>query len=210
MCERVSLLLLTLLLAACGGAVRQPIDQAGNRATPLAFGTRVTPDSASNPITPPERFSGTHVGLDFEISRSELEADVSVYAICDGDIVYGGFAEGYGGLVVQRCTLAGEDVTVLYGHLSLESLPAKGSRVAPGERIAVLGAARSRDTDGNRKHLHLGIHRGPDIDERGYVQTEDEMAEFMDPASVLPGLSIGGALGPTIEPYWATASGGEL
>src|SRR3989344_4494577 len=110
--QRIGILTLTLLLFGCTSSaegIAQPIDQALNRATPLSFGVHVTPDSEENPIKPPERFSGYHVGLDFEISTEELEKEVSVYAICTGTVAYSGFAEGYGGLLVQRRPIGRDD-----------------------------------------------------------------------------------------------------
>ena len=146
----------------------------------------VTPDQAHNPIVPPERFIGYHVGLDYEIFASERNKEVPVFAVCSGTILYSGFAQGYGGLIVQRCMLNNEHVTVLYGHLDHEGLPREDTVVNPGQRIGKLAAARSQWSDGNRKHLHLGIHRGDTLDVRGYVQHADELKEFLDPREVLP------------------------
>ncbi len=199
---------LPLALVACVAAagVAQPMDHAVNRPTPLSFGLHVTPDSADNPIDPPERFSGYHAAVDYEVSAEETETDVPVYAICRGRVVYSGYAEGYGGLFVHRCRIDGQDVTVLYGHLSLEGLPGENVVVKSGQKIGVLAAARTHDSGGNRKHLHLGIHKGRELDLRGYVQTEEELAEYLDPALVLPSLSVENVL-PNMRPYWDTGSG---
>lgn len=195
-------LVLPLALAACvAPALHQPMDNAPNRPTPLSFGLRVTPDPDENPIDPPERFTGYHAAVDYEVSADELEAEVPVYAVCGGRVMYSGFAEGYGGLVVHRCRIGGEDVTVLYGHLSLEGLPEERAVVRAGQRIGVLAPARSYESGGNRKHLHLGIHRGRSLDVRGYVQTEEELADYLDPAGVLPTNAIEDVL-PNMRPYW--------
>lgn len=175
-------LLGALLLAAC----TWPIENGGGRETPLHFGMYVTPDPATNPIDPPERFTGWHTGTDFEISPSEADEEVDVYAVCNGTVRYGGFAEGYGGVIDQNCTLKGEPVTVIYGHLTIEGLPAAGTMLTQGQKIATLGAAKSHDTDGNRKHLHFTIHKGKTSSMLGYVQTEDELKDFIDPQTVLP------------------------
>src|SRR3989338_3016181 len=98
-------LALCLLLGGCSAALRPPIENAVNRPTPLSFGLYVTPDPDENPIDPPERFYGFHAGLDFEVSLDELEEDVPVFAACGGEVLYGGYAEGYGGVLVQRCRL---------------------------------------------------------------------------------------------------------
>jgi hypothetical protein len=183
---RLSPLILTL--SACGLAASgfaYPLDNASTRATPLHFGLYVTPDPAQNPIDPPERFTGYHAALDFEITEDEADAEVAVYAVCDGEIVVSELAEGYGGVIVQRCTLNGEDITVLYGHLEPDSMAPKGSTPPQGERIALLADAYSEESGNTRKHLHLGMHRGTDIVLLGYVQTKRELKQFLDPAKVL-------------------------
>jgi hypothetical protein len=61
---------------------------------------------------------------------------------------------------------------VLYGHLSLaKSLAVINQTYDGGDNIAVLGQGFSAETDGERKHLHLGIHKGSAIDYRGYVSS---------------------------------------
>ncbi len=170
------------LLAGC----YWPVENGSGRETPLHFGLYVTPDPQTNPIDPPERFTGWHAGVDFEVSTSEADAQIDVYAVCSGKVRFGGFAEGYGGLLIQDCTLKGQPVTVLYGHLTVEGLPAADSMLTQGQRFATLGAARSRDTDGNRKHLHFEIHKGRDLVLQGYVQKEAELENFIDPMTVLP------------------------
>jgi hypothetical protein len=50
----------------------------------------------------------------------------------------------------------------------------------------MLGKGHSPETDGVRKHLHLGIHKGTSIDIRGYVPTQDSVEQWLD---VVPYLS---------------------
>lgn len=182
---------LPVLLGACSAMsasttqLSWPLERAAYRPTPLHFGLYVTPDPEKNPIDPPERFEGFHVGTDFEITRGEQNSDVKVFAICSGEVIYSGFAEGYGGLIAQRCDIDEEPVVVLYGHLQLDSLPAAQSQLSAGQQIALLGAAKSYDTDDNRKHLHLGIHRGTELVLLGYVQTEEELGDFLDAKEIL-------------------------
>lgn len=163
-----------------------PIENGAHRATPLHFGLYVTPDPAHNPITPPERFIGYHAGEDFEIKPSEADKEIDVYAVCTGTGTYAGFANGYGGLIAQRCMLNNEKVTMLYGHLDLASLPKQGILLKKGEKIAILGAAKSHDTDDNRKHLHFGIVKGWGDNYHGYEETESALNQYIDPATVLP------------------------
>ena len=178
----------------------EPIKNTALRPVLLGFGRYVTPDSVSNPINPPERFTGYHVGADFEVTNDELTTDVRVYAICAGDVAYSGFAEGYGGLLIQRCEFNGSPITVLYGHLSLKDLPAKASFLQAGKQIGKLAPARSTDSDGNRKHLHLGIRRGKEIDFRGYVQTSGDIVSYIDPLNAFPPRLAG--TGGLLKAYW--------
>src|SRR3989344_3309118 len=130
-----------------------PIDRAGQRVTKKSFGTYVTPKNS--PVAP-ERFTGFHTGTDFET-----------------------FA-GYGGYLIQSCSINHQPITVVYGHLNLNSVAKnKGNPLTAGERIGVLGQP-PQETGGERKHLHLGIHKGMKIDTRGYVQKESELTAWMD------------------------------
>lgn len=195
---------LCALLAACSAAgMHEPLANAARRATPLSFGLHVTPDPETNPIDPPERFTGFHAAQDFEVSAGEVDGDVPVYAICSGRVVYSGYAEGYGGLLVHRCKIDGEHVTVMYGHLSLAGMPKEEDYVRSGQTIGLLGDARSYESGENRKHLHLGIHKGKNLDLRGYVQTEEELESYIDPATVLSSiyLDLPGD-SPGEVPYW--------
>jgi murein DD-endopeptidase MepM/ murein hydrolase activator NlpD len=83
--------------------------------------------------------------------------------------------------------LHGQDVTVLYGHLDRSSFRVQpGDRIERGQRLASLAAPRSEDSGITRKHLHLGIHKGRDVEMLGYVQTERELDAFIDPRTVVP------------------------
>ena len=192
--------LLAVMLVACA-EFHEPLHHSARRATPLSFGVYVTPDQEHNPITPPERFTGYHVGTDFEVTEDELDMDVTVTAICTGTGVFSGFVEGYGGLFVEECMIKGEDVIVLYGHMTREGLARKGDAISAGQSIGLLAPARSVDSDGNRKHLHLGIRKGKQLDIRGYVQSEKDIALFIDPQSFIPFLMTDAIMQPE-EPYW--------
>ncbi|OGJ61901.1 hypothetical protein A3C37_03725 [Candidatus Peribacteria bacterium RIFCSPHIGHO2_02_FULL_53_20] len=163
-----------------------PIPSARNRPVALTFGMHVTTDAKENPIDPPERFDGYHAGLDYEVSASELDEEIPISAICSGSVLYSGFAEGYGGVLTQRCNISDASVTVIYGHLDGDGLASEGTILAAGDRLGKLAPARSFWSDLNRKHLHLGIHKGEVPDMRGYVQEPMELEEFIDPRAVLP------------------------
>ena len=163
---------------ADAGKLSAPISKALERVTKKPFGLKVSP--RSSPVSP-ERFSGYHTGVDFETFADEQDAEVPVRAVCDGTLVEKRFASGYGGVAVQSCRLDDQDITVVYGHLKLASVSAKvGSALTAGEQLGVLGAGFSSETDGERKHLHLGIHLGKAVNLAGYVKTSAELSSWLN------------------------------
>jgi murein DD-endopeptidase MepM/ murein hydrolase activator NlpD len=162
----------------------EPISGGKSRATKKPFGIYVSP--GHSPISP-ERFTGFHTGADFETTPEEQQVDVPISAMCNGPLILKKYAGGYGGIAVQSCTISGQKVTVLYGHLRLSSInPAIGDEVKTGQQIAVLGTGYSAETDGERKHLHVSIHKGAFAVLSGYVQKQSELAAWIDPMIVLP------------------------
>ncbi len=167
----------------------QPLDGAAERVTKKRFGTYVTPQDS--PVQP-ERFSGYHTGVDYETFPEEANVDVPVRAVCAGPLLSVRTASGYGGVAVQSCERRGDPVTVVYGHLRLSSITAKaGDRLATGDALGVLGTGGSAETGGERKHLHLGIHRGADANVRGYVSADESLAEWIDPLRLFDGSGYG-------------------
>lgn len=160
-----------------------PLDRVNERMTKKPFGMYIT--KQDSPVQP-ENFTGFHTGIDLEIFPEELEIDVSVKTMCVGKIVEKEYAIGYGGVVVQSCILNNELVTVIYGHLKLESIEySVGDEAGAGEKLGVLGRAYSTETSGERKHLHLGIHRGELVNILGYVQSKSELSDWIDPCIYL-------------------------
>lgn len=156
-----------------------PLSQAGARVTKKPFGIFITP--ATSPVQP-ERFRGYHTGADFEILPGEENIDVPVHAVCEGKMRARQFVSGYGGVAIQDCQIKGENVTVLYGHLSLTNIKYNiGEIIKEGEVIGNLGDPVKSETDGERKHLHLGIHKGSEINYRGYVNSKNELSAWIDP-----------------------------
>lgn len=155
-----------------------PLSDALLRVTKKPFGLRVTPETS--PVQP-DIFDGFHTGVDFEVFEHEFESVVPVMAVCSGRLLLKKWVPGYGGVAVQECVLAREHVTVIYGHLKLDSItPVPGARVAAGQVIGVLGQGQTEETDGRRKHLHLGIHKGTSFDVRGYVKDSSLLVEWID------------------------------
>ncbi len=162
-----------------------PISRAQERVTKKFFGTHVTP--SSSPVQP-ERFSGYHTGVDFETFPEEQSVDVPIVSACAGTVRFAGRVSGYGGVLIQQCTYEDQPVTVLYGHLNERSLAARvGDDLQAGAPVGLLGKGYSTETDGERKHLHFGIHRGTTENFRGYVSSLDQLNQWIDGAVLLFG-----------------------
>jgi hypothetical protein len=160
-----------------------PVARADERVTKKPFGMYIT--RVTSPVQP-ERFSGYHTGVDFEIFPEEQESDVAISAICSGPLVSERSASGYGGVLVQTCVMDGEPITVVYGHMRLSSVAATvGATVEVGAFLGNLGTAFSAQTDGERKHLHLGIHRGTTVSMLGYVQSKAHLSDWIDPCTLI-------------------------
>ncbi|MDB5204660.1 MAG: hypothetical protein JWP09_688 [Candidatus Taylorbacteria bacterium] len=155
-----------------------PISDAKSRITKKHFGTYVTPKNS--PVNP-EVFTGFHTAVDFETFSNEKDIDVPIYAICSGKILVKRVANGYGGMVVQSCTLDNNPITVVYGHLRLADMKAVvGDTLKAGEFLTNLGTGYSTETAGERKHLHLGIHKGATPDTRGYIANKSDLENWID------------------------------
>lgn len=166
-----------------GFRIPDPIINPKPRITKKAFGTYVTP--GDSPVSP-EKFTGYHSGVDFETTPDEQSADISIFAICDGKITQKRSAQGYGGVLVQQCTIDNQSVTVIYGHLKLSSISQQvGDSLQAGKSFALLGNAYSTETDGERKHLHLGIKKEFSSSILGYVQEKARLDEWLDAANLL-------------------------
>lgn len=164
-----------------------PISEAKIRVTKKPFGIYITKENS--PVSP-ERFYGYHTGVDFEAAAEEQNTEVYITAVCSGKILQKKWVSGYGGVVIQGCQLEGQNVTVLYGHLNIDSVknnpPAGGSyELKAGNIIGVLGKGYTKETDFERKHLHLSIHKGENISLLGYVQNKEQLSNWLDPLAIL-------------------------
>ena len=156
----------------------EPAAEFKTRVTKKPFGIYITPKNS--PIQP-ERFSGYHTGADAEYT--DVTADVPVLAIADGEIVTARRASGYGGVMVLKFQLDGQDWYAIYGHVRPASMKLAGTKITRGEEISVLGTGYSAETDGERRHLHLGIANKNTI--TGYVSSQEELkAIWIDPLSM--------------------------
>lgn len=127
-------------------------------------------------------FSGFHTADDLEVIPSELNREVKVYAITDGLVKKVETVTGYGGLIVITHELEDQKVTAYYGHLDLKGASVQvEQKVEAGQPLANLGDHCSSETANERKHLHFGIHKGNQIDIRGYVDSESELNQWLNP-----------------------------
>lgn len=156
-----------------------PLERAAERVMKKPFGILIS--LKTSPVQP-DRFSGYHTGTDFETFPEEALVGVSVQAICDGVLIAKRTASGYGGVVVESCLLENSPITVVYGHVNLTSITARvGDTVKQGQILGNLGEGYSPETDGERKHLHLGIHKGAPVNILGYVSKKSALIDFVDP-----------------------------
>lgn len=161
---------------------QSPLDRLTERVTKKSFGTKVSP---TNSPVQPERFSGYHTAIDFEIFPDEVDTVVTVKAACSGKILQRRTTAGYGGVIVQSCIYNEQPVTVVYGHLDINSVISKiGATIQVGQNLGNLGKGFSSQTDGERKHLHLGIHQGSTVSILGYVSKQADLSNWIDPLTV--------------------------
>lgn len=111
---------------------------------------------------------------------------MAVYAVNSGTVKYVGQVGGYGGVLIYETTIDNSTVTILYGHIRLSSAEKNaGDMISKGEKLAVLGLPNSSETDGERKHLHFGIHKGSQIVYLGYVQNQVELSNWFNPDDII-------------------------
>ncbi len=155
----------------------EPVSEFKPRVTKKFFGTYITPHNS--PIKP-EKFTGFHTAVDVEYV--DVISDVPVYSIDDGQIIYSGKVNGYGGFIaIQYSQYVG-----IYGHLRPKSLLPNKSIIKKGGNIGVLGTGYSSETDGERKHLHFAVLKGSKLDFRGYVESKSELSLWLNPLDLFP------------------------
>lgn len=185
----IRIVILLALFIGIGSACAQndmfqpPLPRASERITKKPFGIHIT---RQNSPVQPERFSGYHTGADFEVLPGEQSKPLIVRAICTGPLLVKRWASGYGGVLVQRSQYKGQIITVIYGHMKLSSVSARvGQTLSAGQPIGQLGAHKSSETNGERRHLHLGIHKGTSVNLRGYAPSKTQLNSWMDPMKIL-------------------------
>lgn len=161
----------------------EPVPEFVQRITKKPFGIFITPKTS--PVQP-DKFTGYHTGIDVEYE--DVSKDVPVRAISDGTVVTHRDVPGYGGVVVVRHEINGEQFFALYGHIDPASFQHDpSSAVKRGEMLGVLGDGYTKETDGARKHLHFSLQRaGEKPDLRGYVKTADDLERWLNPLVFYP------------------------
>jgi murein DD-endopeptidase MepM/ murein hydrolase activator NlpD len=165
-----------------------PMTDFFSRVTKKPFGIYITP--ATSPIQP-EKFTGYHTGTDAETTAAEANVDIPIRSITSGIVMVAQHVKGYGGVIIIRSTVNSETVSILYGHLRISSFTVRiGDTVTRGQQIAVLGTGYTSETDGERKHVHVGIIKGTIIDYKGYVPTAAALAGWEDPVAWMQAHSL--------------------
>lgn len=137
-----------------------------------------------------DRFVGWHSGDDVEFVDTVKE--VPVVAIANGTVTRVDTVGGYGGFLSILFSIDGREIHAIYGHIDLSSTALTvGQAVTKGQFLANLGEGESAETDGERKHLHFGLYEGTDLRVRGYVDTEAELAEWINPSEFFVSLGLG-------------------
>lgn len=189
---KYSLALGLLFLSGCGqweeiSVVEQevesevvlPVEEYFERRTFKVFGQYVE-----------DRFIGYHVADDIEFT--DVTEEVPVFAIADGVVMREGWVSGYGGLLTVKYNIEGRSIYALYGHIDLSSSSLLvDQEVAKGQFLANLGEGESEETDGERKHLHFALYEAEELRLKGYVQTEAELAEWINPSEFFVSLGLG-------------------
>lgn len=171
------------VLASSKKLISEPISNASSRITKKYFWIKVSP--WHSPITP-ERFKWYHTWVDFETTPAEQNKDISIYAICNGPILLKKIASWYWWVIVQKCIIDNMKVTVIYGHLNIKSINLKIKQIiSAGQKIAILGKWFSSETDWERKHLHLWIHKWYSINIAGYVSNKKDLGNWVNPEKYL-------------------------
>ncbi|MEK7184416.1 MAG: M23 family metallopeptidase [Patescibacteria group bacterium] len=165
-------------------AIGEPVEGFVERVTLKPFGILINGDTS--PVQP-ERFSGYHTAADAEFtSDADRDREISVRAVLEGTVVTSKTASGYGGVMVVKHELDGKQVFGIYGHVKPSSMLDVGTIVVRGQQVAVLGAAGTSETDGERKHLHFGLYVGgssPSL--AGYVSTKAALESWLDPLPLI-------------------------
>lgn len=153
-----------------GAVVVLPVENYLSRRTSKGFGEYIQ-----------DRFRGYHVADDIEYV--DVAEEVPVVAIASGTVrLVRSLVSGYGGAMRIEHQIAGKTIQAIYGHLDLQQTTFKvGDHVTSGQQLAVLGEGKTRETDGERKHLHFGLYEGLDSRINGYESSASRVKNWINP-----------------------------
>jgi hypothetical protein len=132
-----------------------------------------------------DRFRGYHAADDVEFTdEASIKREIPVVAMADGKVTLVQFVSGYGGLIKADHVIDGKTYHALYGHVDLGSAKVKkGDMVGKGQFLAHLGDHTSKETDGERKHLHFGLYEGVDERVNGYEPSATGLKRWINPTT---------------------------
>lgn len=154
-----------------------------------------------------QRAGGFHTGTDF--GRAGSSANMPVYAVQDGTVIYCGAASGYGGpdpagwIVVQSDDSQGGGCWE-YGHIVRLPFIKPGHKVRAGEQIAFINP-NSSTNGGCDPHLHVSFMPGK------YNPSEKRnpmprFANAVEPGSVVvKDVSVAEIKKPDFNEYWVSS-----
>ncbi len=129
-----------------------------------------------------DRFLGYHVGEDSEVVPEDEAQEVPIRAIATGTLRFLDSVSGYGGVMVIAHDIEGEIINAIYGHIDIGSTKLQvGDTVMTGEFLAHLGDNKSKETDGERQHLHFALYKGDEIQIQGYEKNARNLQNWINP-----------------------------
>jgi murein DD-endopeptidase MepM/ murein hydrolase activator NlpD len=145
--------------AALAARIRAAQQQSSSSATPVVSGSGQLSWPVSGPVTSGfgSRWGRMHEGIDIAVGEG-----TPVHAAASGTVIYAGWMEGYGNLVVID---HGNGLSTAYGHNS-SLASSMGQSVAAGEVIAYSGS--TGHSTGPHVHFEVRLNGSP-VDPLGYL-----------------------------------------
>lgn len=158
--------------------VFEPINKSIDRINKKPFWIKI---SKNNSPIENERFEWYHTWVDFEIFKWEENIDIKIYSICNWKIIYKNYVNWYWWVIIQSCIIDSNEVTILYWHLNIDSITLKiWDNMNKKSYIWILWKWKSKETDYERKHLHLWIHKWKEIVLLWYTQNKNDLNNWID------------------------------
>jgi murein DD-endopeptidase MepM/ murein hydrolase activator NlpD len=145
--------------AELAARIRAAQQQASSSSAPVVSGSGVLSWPVSGPITSPfgVRWGRMHEGIDIAVGTG-----TPVHAAAGGTVIYAGWMEGYGNLVVID---HGNGLSTAYGHNSALA-SSVGQSVSAGQVIAYSGS--TGHSTGPHVHFEVRVNGAP-VDPLGYL-----------------------------------------